>query len=503
MMDRERFGQVEAIFQAALDTDPALRMQYVAEACGTEQELFDEVASLLRAAGAELDTVAEAIGSTARMTLETQEPQAGEMVGSYRLVRKLAEGGMGAVYLAERADGLFAGQAAIKFVRANLMSTAALVERLRAEQRILAGLAHPNIARMLDAGVTIEGAPYVVMEYVEGLPLDEYCRERGVSEPGRLALFQAICGAVAYAHRNLIVHRDLKPGNVLVTADGTPKLLDFGIAKVVDEGEGQKPGLTQHGERLMTPEYASPELIRGEAVTTAVDVFALGVMLHELHFGRHPFRRTGQQRWELERAICEEDPAGGDGSDVGRIAAKALAKDPVARYESVVQLKEDVERHLTGLPVLAGGVGVGYRVGKFLRRNRGAVAAVAVIAAVLAGGFVSTVREKRRAQERFDEVRRLATVFLFDFDKSISRLAGTTAARNQLVTQALQSLEKLAKDSGDDDGLQDELATAYGNVSRIQWHESTPSLGDRAAAVRSAETGGGDSGADDGTIPGE
>ncbi|MBL8240606.1 MAG: serine/threonine protein kinase [Bryobacterales bacterium] len=488
-MDGARFQQVEAIFQAALDTDPASRMQYVAEACGTEKDLFDEVASLLRAAGAELDTVAAAIGTAARLTLESREPRAGDLAGAYRLVRKLAEGGMGAIYLAERADGLFAAQAAIKFVRANLMSTVTLVERLRAEQRMLAGLAHPNIARMLDAGVTIEGAPYVVMEYVDGLPLDVYCRERGLGARERLGLFQAICGAVTHAHKNLIVHRDLKPGNVLVTADGTPKLLDFGIAKVVDAGAGQTAGLTQHGERLMTPEYASPELIRGEAVTTVVDVFALGVMLHELHFGQHPFRRAGQQRWELERAICEEDAVGGDRGDVGRIAAKAMAKDPAARYESVLQLREDIERHLTGLPVTAGGAGFGYRAGKFLRRNRGAVAAGVVIAAVLAGGYASTVREKRRAEARFDEVRRLATVFLFDFDKSINRLAGATEARHQLVKQALTSLEQLARDSGEDETLQDELATAYGNVSRIQWHQSTPSLGDREAAVASAEKG--------------
>src|SRR5215471_4909226 len=267
-----RWVVVEDLFQRALDMDASLRRTFLEDACGGDDELRSEVEGLLASAGKTLDWLRRPVDRAAREVAST-----GQRIGVYALVRLLGEGGMGRVFLAERADEQYRQLVAIKLMHSSLWPADAMLERFRTERQILAGLSHPNIARLLDGGMTAEGAPYLVMEYVEGVPIDEYCRANNLSVEQRLELFLRICAAVEYAHKNLVVHRDIKPGNVLVAADGTPKLVDFGIAKLVDDGD-----ITKATARLMTPEYASPEQLRGEPVTTATDVYGLGVLLYDL-----------------------------------------------------------------------------------------------------------------------------------------------------------------------------------------------------------------------------
>ncbi|HEX7117700.1 MAG TPA: serine/threonine-protein kinase [Longimicrobiales bacterium] len=332
------------------------------------------------------------------------DPPVPERIGPYRIVRLLGRGGMGRVYLAEHEAAGFRRHVALKLVRRGL-DTDDVLRRFHAERRILASLDHPNIARLFDVGATDDGLPYLVMEYVEGTDVLDHCRTLAV--PDRLALFRAICAAVHHAHRSLIVHRDLKPGNILVTADGVPKLLDFGIAKILDP-EGGAGHTTRVGERLLTPRYAAPEQLRGERVTTACDVWALGVLLYEMLAGRHPFAGDGaDSHEEVRRRILDHEPPPPSAlaerplrralaGDLDTITLEALRKEPGQRYASVAALADDVRRHLEGLPVEARPATLGYRLGTFVRRNRAAVAGAATAFLLLAGFSGVTAVQARR-----------------------------------------------------------------------------------------------------------
>ncbi|HNC99766.1 MAG TPA: serine/threonine-protein kinase, partial [Myxococcota bacterium] len=335
---------------------------------------------------AELIEAAEGAGSFLE---EAPLSMAGRRIGPYRLTGELGEGGMGVVYLAERVDQAFEQKVAVKVLRRGLESTE-MQARFRRERQILARLEHPNIARILDGGTTEDGVPWLGMELVDGEPIDQWCDQRRLSVDERLRLFQKVCAAVDYAHRNLVVHRDLKPSNILVTDAGEPKLLDFGIAKVLLEGSDLSE--TRSGPTAMTPRYASPEQVRGQSVTTASDVYTLGVILYELLTGQAPYTLKTAQPAELERVIGQELPAAvsvavlragsstptGESparlarrlrGDLDTILEKALAKEPERRYASVQQLQEDLDRHLGGLPVLARRDSRGYRLGRFVQRN--------------------------------------------------------------------------------------------------------------------------------------
>src|SRR5262249_14214618 len=271
----------------------------------------------------------------------------GRKVGAYRILREIGRGGMGNVYLAARADDAFQKLVAVKIIRCG-MDLDDVVQRFRAERQILAMLDHPNIARLLDGGATEDGLPYFVMEYIEGEPVDVYCERHKLSTPGRLKLFQSVCSATSYAHQNLVIHRDIKAANILVTEDGVPRLLDFGIAKLLAPGMALE--LTQTGVRPLTPEYASPEQVRGDALTTASDIYSLGVLLYRLLTGRRPYRSSMSSAAEIERAICEEEPVKPDlPRDLSAIVLMALRKDPRRRYVSVDQFSEDVRRYFENL----------------------------------------------------------------------------------------------------------------------------------------------------------
>ena len=392
-MTPEEFQELRATFERILASPKEER-----------RSILEDVSTRDPVLAAELDRMLAAHGERAsvldRPAVSALEPtgndglRPGFEIGSYRIEREIATGGMGVVYLATRSDGSFERKAAIKVLRRDRIDPLFLI-RFHQERKILAQLNHPHIAAILDAGETIDGDPYFVMEYVDGLPITEFCERHGLSVDRRLDLFLQVCDALQHAHRNLTVHRDLKPSNVLVTAAGAVKLLDFGIAKLIERPEDPAPEMPASA-LILTPEYSSPEQIEREPVTTATDVFALGILLYELLSGEHPFRRKGRQPHEVMRAICEDDPpppsavAGAHASQIRGeldiITATALRKQPVWRYPSIEQLSEDVRCYLRGLPISAKGNGGWYRLRKFVRRQWMPLTAAALLLLSLTAG---------------------------------------------------------------------------------------------------------------------
>ena len=453
------------------------------------------------------------------------------MVSHYRLVERLGYGGMGEVYRAVRADDQYQKLVALKLVRSDF-DTQFIQERFKNERQILAGLEHPNIGRLIDGGTTDDGLPYFVMELVEGEPIDRYCESRRLSTVQRLELFRSVCAAVHYAHQHLVVHRDIKPSNILVTADATPKLLDFGIAKITDPEHFPRPmEPTATAMRLMTPEYASPEQIRGEAITTASDVYSLGVLLYYLLTGHLPYRLSTSAPHEMARAICEVDPEkpstainrveevpGPEGAlvkltpervsdtregqpeklyrrlqgDLDQIVLKAIRKEKDQRYSSAEQFSEDIGRYLDGQPVLARKATLRYRGAKFIKRHKTAVTAAGLALITLIAGMTAIVRESRleraqraRAERRFNDVRKLANSLLTDIHDSIANLPGTAAARKTIVSTSLNYLDSLVTESSGDASLQRDLIGAYERVADIQGRPGTENLGDTAGSLAS------------------
>ncbi|HKU16900.1 MAG TPA: tetratricopeptide repeat protein [Steroidobacteraceae bacterium] len=413
---------LDEIVREAQTLPPEQRARYIREACATAQVE-------LTSAGGTGSHDESAPGSwPGDEVIATPVDPAGERIGPYRIVRSLGQGGMGEVFLAERADDQFAQQVALKLVRRGLLSRQ-VQSRLRLERQILATLDHPNIARLFDGGTTTDGTPYIVMEYVEGDPIDIYCDRNALTLQERLKLFQTVCSAVHRAHQNLIVHRDLKPSNILVTHAGAPKLLDFGIAKMLDQRPSMHTLAVTHADyRVLTPDHASPEQIRGELITTASDIYVLGVLLYELLCGYRPFSLKGNRLAELERAICEQDAAPPSAAisaaiatkdaDVQRIAAAravtpaklrrelrgdldnivsmAMRKEPQRRYSSVEQFAADVERFLCGLPILARADSRAYRLTKFVRRHSVVVSLSVAFIVLLIGSTIMTLVQSHR-----------------------------------------------------------------------------------------------------------
>lgn len=406
-MDEPRLDHVIALFEQALSLPRERRPEFVRQVSGDDIALRRELGSLLDAEGSAakyFDDLAERVVSPAYAALAdaaTVGPRwEGRRVGAYRLVREIGRGGMSRVFLAERADGEFEQQVALKLLRPGFDSDIDVM-RLRAERQILASLNHPNIARLLDGGVTDDALPYLVLEYIDGEPIDRYCHSRGLSTRQRLRLFLTIADAVEYAHRNSVVHRDLKPSNVLVTSDGTVKLLDFGVAKLLEQrAPGARP-TTRTTHRWMTPDYAAPEQIRGKAITPRTDVYQLGAVLYELLAGRTPFGHCGDTIHELERAILEQDPDSLGhtlGGDLDAIVCKALRKNPDERYASATEFADDLRRHLTGHPVHARRQTLGYRARRFVYRNRFRFAAVTGVVMPLVTFVIAITIEQARSR---------------------------------------------------------------------------------------------------------
>jgi len=476
--------RVEQLFQEASDLDAAARPAFLAAACRGDERLRHAVGDLLRAS---TEAAANPLWQEPAMHNEARFLAASDdatTLDRYRLLERIGAGGMGVVYKAVRADDEFSKLVAVKIVRD---SDPDMVGRLRQERQILAGLEHPNIARLLDGGTTADGRPFLVMEFVEGLPIDRYVTERQPPLTDLLELFRKICSAVSYAHRNLIVHRDLKPANILVTAEGQPMLLDFGIAKLLD-GSAQR---TRTGAAAMTPEYASPEQVLGAPITTASDIYTLGVLLYELLSGARPYRNTSSPL-ELAQAIGTEHPqplsthAGRRfDSDLENIVQMALRKEPERRYASAGQFSEDLRLYVAGYPVMARPATRGYRMAKFVGRNKAPVVALVLVLLALVGGMAATAWQARIANQRFNDVRQLAHAVVFVYHDAIEPLPGSTPVRQMLVKDALVYLDKLSRDSGDA-SLQRELVETYVKIGNVQGNSYYSNLGDMAGALVSA-----------------
>jgi eukaryotic-like serine/threonine-protein kinase len=509
----ERWQQVKHLLSEALELDTARQRQFLDSACAGDADLRAEVDVLL---AHRVDTGSDPMeqcavdASVLRLDADADGAKTGNRIGPYRILREIGRGGMGAVYLAERDDEHYRRQVAIKLIKPGLGGDV-IRRRFRNEMQILAELNHANIARLFDGGETPEGVPYLVMEYVEGSPINEYCEGKQLSTEQRLNLFCTVCAAVQYAHQHLVIHRDIKPGNVLVTSDGVPKLVDFGIAKLLDQGTFGSD-LTATAMPFMTPQYASPEQLRSESVTTATDVYSLGVVLYELLSGRLPYRFRSRVPHEMAKAICEDDPerpsiaiaaANGDErqtikrpkrlhADLDNIVLMAMRKEPQRRYASAEQLAEDIQRHLNGLPVRARQDTFAYRAGKFIRRQKVAVAAAALVAITLLVGIIATTwqarvarAERARSERRFNEVRQLANSIVFEVHDAVTNLPGSTPARSLIVQRGLKYLDSLAKDAAGDRGLQRELAAAYEKLGAVQYTPTVAHLGDLPGALES------------------
>jgi eukaryotic-like serine/threonine-protein kinase len=408
-MTRERWQNVRKTLEAALETDPSERARYLDQACAGDVELRREVESLIQAndqatgtflAGQAIHHVSDFQGASASGGTNSDtssDTLQGRRIGPYLVMEEIGHGGMGTVYRAIRDDDQYQQQVAIKVVRGGLGDRLA-IQRFKAERQILATLDHANIARLLDGGATADGRPYVVMEYIVGVPIDEYANARGLNVRERLKLFRTVCSAVAFAHQRLVIHRDIKPGNILVTQGGEPKLLDFGIAKILDD-EPQSGGghATVTMVRLMTPEYASPEQVRGEPVSTATDVYSLGVVLYALLTGRRPYPASSKSSHDIIQAVLGTEPEKPSTAnrrlrgDLDNIVLKALRKEPERRYASVEQFSEDIRKHLAGLPVSARPDTLAYRGSKFVRRHKWAVIAATLAVLALLGGMEETL----------------------------------------------------------------------------------------------------------------
>ena len=492
-MTPERWQQLDELFRTAVEVPIAERAAFLDSRCTGDEELRRDIEGLLNQDARGDDPVEAAVRRQLQETAEEPVKAAiGRRFGPYRVTELIEESAMSAVYRATRDDEEYLKDVAVKIAKGALVAPG-IAERFRRERQILALLDHPGIARLLDGGTTEEGLPYFVMEYVDGLPVNEYCIRHKLPGAERIRLFRRICEVVQYAHRCLVIHRDLKPANILVTNDGSPKLLDFGIAKLLapDALFGAGP-LTRPNVRFFTPDYASPEQVRGQPITTATDVYSLGAVLYELLTGQRVHSFRNQSGTEIDRAVCETDPPlpGLVASeriprDVETIVVKALRKEPNRRYGSVEQFSEDLRRWDEGLPVLARPDTIRYRARKFFRRHALVTTAAALLFLTLACGIVVTTYQAHRAQRRFDELRKLANTFLFEFHDQIRDLPGSTAAREMVVRTALEYLDRLAADAGGDRSLVLELAAAYERVGDAQGYPHLPNLGRTDEALRS------------------
>jgi len=500
-MKADHWARVTALFDQALGRPAAARTAWLQQACDDEA-VRSAVIALLQTYDTDPDFL-EQPAPFADATPPAADPLVGQRLGAYRIERQIGRGGMGVVYEAQRDDRQFDRRAAIKILP--VLGAALLAERFQFERQVLAALDHPGIARLFDAGTTGDGVPYFVMEYVDGQPVDAWCREHQLSVRQRVSVLERICEAVAYAHQHLVVHRDLKPGNILVTSDGAPKLLDFGIATLLPSETGASAGLTKTGHRSFTLEFASPEQVRGEPVSTTSDVYSLGALLYLLLAGRTPHALDRLAPLEAMRAVCEVDPplmsTVADGArradlrgDLDTVVAVALRKRPQERYGTVAEFAADLRAWREGRAVSAAPASFGSRSRRFVARNRGAVGAGAAVLVSLTVGVAATTwqagiarQERDKARNRFVQVQQFSRSLLFDVHDSLRTLPGATEPRRLLLDRAVQFLDGLAADASDDDALQMELAEGYRRLGHVQGSSYSDNVGDTAAAAASFE----------------
>jgi tetratricopeptide (TPR) repeat protein len=527
------FRTIGELFLAALEIAPAQRAAFLDQKCAGDPVLRAEVASLLSFDTDKSSPLSSIVEAGAAGLLDCTA-NLGARVGPYLIRELIGHGGMGSVYRASRVDEQFSREVAVKFIRMG-MDTPASVGRFLRERQILANLDHPYIGRLLDGGTTDQGIPYFVMEYIHGTPIDVFAEKNNLSVEARCELFRRVCEAVSYAHRNLVVHRDLKPPNVLVKDDGTPVLLDFGIAKLMDEAAAAD----RTGTGMLTPDYASPEQLLGKSTTTATDVYSLGVVFYQLLTGSKPFVVESTAAVEMARTICEDTPPLPSSiagrlrlsGDLDNIILMALRKEPERRYSSVDQFSEDVQRYLKGLPVIAREDTFAYRATKFLQRNRAAVAATTLVAAALVGAVMATSyeahranlallaaeghraraekehataeqqrelaarsekvalrhadeaeRERKNARKRLTEIVDLSRHSLFDVQGTLEHLSGALEARRDIIVTTRKYLDGLAADNENDPTILAMLVTGYTQTGDVLGVPARSNLGDPKGA---------------------
>lgn len=489
-MNPELWRQLEALYDAAADLAPAERAQFLDLQCGADAEMRRQLSAMF---GDEGNGVTGIVEQAAAAVAEDPDAWSGKRLGPYRLIRLIGQGGMGAVYEAAREDD-FQKRVAIKLVKYSFDSDFAR-RRFQQERQILAQLDHPNIARLLDGGDYENRLPYLVMEFVEGKPLLDAASF--LSLPGKLRLFQKVLSAVAYAHQHLIVHRDLKPSNILVSEAGEPKLLDFGIARLTGEDPSAGVTRTMTVASLMTPDYASPEQVKGEPVGVGSDIYSLGATLFELLSGARPYQLETYSPAEVYRVICESElrapsACAADSQvqrelrgDLDTLVLHAMAREPAARYASAEAFSAEIDRYLEGRPLTVRRISSFKRAWKFVRRNSWLVGAGVALAASLIGGITVSTIEARRAERRFAQVRELANTLLFQIYDKVTPLSGSTAVRASIVETARKYLDGLANEAGNDKGLILELAQAYQRLGDVQGHWGSANLGQDDDARRS------------------
>jgi tetratricopeptide (TPR) repeat protein len=485
-MTPERWQAIGDLFDEALAVPTVERTALIDKVCGSDDVVRREVRSLLASHDAAGGFVQKRIDAALASFHQRSDIATLARVGPYRLVRELGRGGMGTVFLAERDDDQYQAKVAIKLVRPG-MDTEFILARFRRERQTLARLQHPNICHLFDGGTTNDGLPYIVMEFIDGPWITTYAAQHKLSIEARLRLFLEVCSAVDYAHRNFVVHRDLKPGNILVDAGGVPKLLDFGICKLLVEANDTVA-------TPMTPNYASPEQIRGEAATALSDIYSLGAVLYELLTGTVPRRFENLGPLAIQRALDEPivrpSAAVADSrlsrqlaGDLDTILLRALDAEPERRYESAAQFAGDLRRHLEHVPIPARRHTVGYRASRFVRRNLGSTAAVAAVIVTLVVGLAMSVYQARLADARLDQIRTLASKLVFDVHDAIRDLPGSTEARRMIVQTGLHYLDDLANSARDDPRAETELARAYRRLGDVQGNVEAANLGDLPGAL--------------------
>ncbi len=532
-MSPEKWQKIKIIFNQAVEIAPDERESFL-ESVST-LEIVVEVRKLLVAESQ--NNFANPVANISNIWQdEKAEDFIGKQIGNYKITKEIGRGGMGIVFKALREGEDFSQIAALKLLKRG-MDSDAMLRRFRFERQILASLEHPNIARLLDGGITTENTPFLAMEFVKGQPIDEFCDERNLTVNERLRLFLQVCAAVSFAHSRLVVHRDLKPSNIFVTSDGTVKLLDFGIAKILTPDDENLQDQTVTALGMMTPQYASPEQIKSEIVSTSSDIYSLGLILYELLTGTQAYTFPNKRPDEMAKIICELEPPRPSSAviqnskfkiqnsqngtfpnkkyfteenakttnskskiqnpkslrgDLDNIILKSLRKEPMRRYASVEQFANDIKKHLDGLPVIARSDTFSYRFEKFVARNRVSVVAGVLIFLTLTGGIAATSwqavraeRQKNLAEKRFGEVRALANSFVFKYHDEIKNLPGSTKLRETMVSDALNYLNLLADDETDDISLKIELAQAFMKVGDAQGQAYDANLGDTKGAIES------------------
>lgn len=532
---QKRYNKITEIFLEALEYKDLEREVFLLKVCGSDSELIREVKKLIKnSENSDIFLENPLIQANSLLTNLLEKTQLEKLIGQkidkYTIIRKIGQGGMGVVFEAIRNDAPNSKPIAIKILP-SYTNTKSTIARFYLEYQIMANLEHSYIARLLDRGSTDNGLPYLAMELVDGQPIDEYCQSQKLNITQRLKLFCKVCTAIQYAHLNLIVHRDLKPSNILVTSDGTPKLLDFGIAKIIkNEGLYNDIDLTETGLKIMTPAYASPEQVLGQPITIAVDIYALGILLYKLLTNHLPYNITNRTPKEIEKVICElvplkpsimvQNPQNKDINvikenkklvknligDLDNIVLMALRKEPERRYSSVQQFTQDIQNYLDGFPVIARRDTFKYRVSKFIQRNFIYLSISTLLIILVTGGVTGTLWQARKAEQervkrtlqsqllatqselaatRSKDIRDLTTALLFKYNDSLEKIAGSTALREEMINEALKYLDRLSKQPNMDLELQREIALAYQRVGDIQGRPFRINTGNTSAALES------------------